>query len=164
MAASQTESSAATTPAKGGSSNRHNAAQHSVRLSITDSEGSASYALGPDSMPLSPSMAEVSGAAATDSDSSAAKVLLKDSVADALLMHYSARLCVNGEVRDQAAVLANALAEPPIAVLSGTLCEHRGIRHVINTLGGVPILCFLLAQVGFASNESRGGGGTSHLC
>lgn len=81
--------------------------------------------------------------------SETAKALLDGNVEDALLMSYQARQCIGVEIRDQAAVAARPQLKPPIAMLSGTHCEHRGVQKVINSLGGVPVLCFLLAQVSF---------------
>lgn len=95
---------------------------------------------------------------ADSSESHAVSGLLQDPIDEALLMSYSACLCNGVEIRDQAAVAANPLVDHPVAILSGTHCEHRSVRQTINAIGGVPALCFLLAQV------RSGPGGAMRIC
>jgi hypothetical protein len=117
--------------------------------SFFDAAPPDALALGPPGAAVSASTERTARAAKRNAstDSLAARQLLEQPVDSLLLVMFPAQLCRNGQVRNQAAAVRAPDVEPPPAILSGTLCVQRNVRQVIGTVGGVQVLCFLLAQL-----------------
>ncbi|EDQ89121.1 uncharacterized protein MONBRDRAFT_25735, partial [Monosiga brevicollis MX1] len=84
---------------------------------------------------------------AGSTDLVAARTLIEQPIQGLLKVMYPAQLCRNGQIRNQATMIDALAEEQPPAVLTGTLCVRRSVRQVIGTLGGVQVICFLLAQL-----------------
>jgi len=83
---------------------------------------------------------------------------MQDRLDTRTIAYFDAKLCRGGHIRDQAGHGRLQAGHEAVAqaTLTGTLCTHRNVKDLINSVGGVQVLFFLIAQLDGLLETHRG--------